>query len=101
MAYVHKKSLTLSAVLQENAEVFKEEFWHLHKHTAKLVIKPDVRSRFCQPRSVPFTLQQPIERELHRMETDGVIEKVTHSKWAGLIVVVFMSDGTVRLCGDY
>lgn len=76
VAYVHQKPLTLSAVLQENAEVFKEELGQLHELTAKLVVKPDTKPRFCRPRSVPFALQEPIERELDKLEAEGVIEKV-------------------------
>ena len=48
--------------------------------------------------SVPYALREAIERELNRLETLGVIEKVSHSDWATLIVPVPKADG---ICGNY
>ena len=70
----------------------------MHEFTAVVVVKPDTKPRFCRTRSVPHALKEPIERELDRLESEGVIEPVSHSDWA---VAVPKLDGTVRLCGDY
>ena len=46
-------------------------------------------------------LRGAVEHELDRLESVGVIERVSHSDWAAPIVAVPKSDGTVRICGDY
>ena len=50
---------------------------------------------------MPYALKVKIEKELDRLEQDGVIEPVTFSEWAAPIVPVLKKDGTVRICGDY
>ena len=42
-----------------------------------------------------------VEEELDRLETQGVLEKVSHSDRATPIVPVPKKDGKTRLCGDY
>ena len=54
-----------------------------------------------KPRSVPFAIREVIEAELKRLEAEGIIEKVPHSKWAAPIVPVPKGDGKIRICGDY
>ena len=46
-------------------------------------------------------MKEAIEAELDRLERAGVVEKVTHSKWAAPVVPVPKGDGRLRLCGDY
>ena len=44
-------------------------------------------------------MTQAIERDLDRLEGEGVIERVTHSQWAALVVPVPKQDGHIRLWG--
>ena len=77
----------------------------LHKHfknvKATLHVRPDTIPKFCKPRSVPYALREPIEKELDRLVQQGVLEKVEYSEWAASIVAVTKPDGNVRICGDY
>ena len=68
---------------------------------ARLVLKPGAKAKFCRPRPVPYALREPIERELKRLESEGIVERVSHSDWAAPIVAVPKQDGSVRICGDY
>ena len=40
-------------------------------------------------------------KELDRLESAGIIEKVPYADWAAPIVLVPKSDESLRLCGDY
>ena len=72
------------------------------KYKAKLAIKPGAKPIFVCPRSVPFALREPVERELERLEAAGVIEKINHSDWAARIVAVPKGDMHLwRLQGNY
>jgi hypothetical protein len=42
-----------------------------------------------------------VEKELERLEQQGVIEPIKFSDWAAPIVPVIKSDGSIRICGDY
>lgn len=68
---------------------------------ARLHMKADATPKFYKARRVPFPLLQPVERELDRMVTDGILLKVDTSDWATPIVPVPKSQGEVRICGDY
>ena len=46
-------------------------------------------------------LRPAVERELERMQSEGIIIPVEFSEWATPLVCVPKPDGTVRLCGDY
>ena len=52
-------------------------------------------------RPVPYALRSAVEDELKRMESEGVLKPVEVSEWATPIVCVPMTDGSVRICGDY
>ena len=89
VAYVGENwPLTLTGVLQEHQEVFRNEFGLMTQFEVKLTIKQGSKPVFVRPRSVPYALREPLEQALDRMEDFGVIEKVNHSEWAAPIVVV-------------
>ena len=64
-------------------------------------MSPDARPKFCKARSVPYAMRGAVEEELDRLETQGVLEKVSHSDWATPVVLVPKKDGKTRLCGGY
>ena len=69
--------------------------------TAKLHLKDNVNPVFQKARPVPYALRPAVEKELKKMEDEGVIEPVEVSNWATPIVCVPKTDGSVRVCGDY
>ena len=50
---------------------------------------------------MPFAICEAVETELSHLESSGIIEKVTHSDWAALIVAVPNANGRLHISGDY
>ena len=94
-------SAKVNVLLKKYEEVFKGELGTIKSFRAKLHVKKDAYPVFLKPRSVPFAMKQMIEKELQRLEAEGIIEKISHSKWAAPVVPVQKGDGKIRLCGDY
>jgi len=60
-----------------------------------------VKPVFQKARPVPYALRPAVEKELKKMEDEGIIEPVEVSNWATPIVCVPKTDGSVRVCGAY
>ena len=82
-------------------EVFAEGLGTMKKFKAYLRVKSEAKLVFHRPRAVPYVIKEIIEKELDRLEKEGIIEKVEHSDWAAPIVPVPKGDGQIRVCGDY
>ena len=87
--------------MHKYSDVFRNELGTLRDIKVKLVIPENTPPKFFKPRPVPYAIRGAIERDLERLATLGVMEKVKYSDWAAPIVTVPKSDGTVRICGDY
>ena len=51
-------------------------------------MKPDARPKFCKARPVPYALQEAVEAEYNRLESEGIVERVEFSEWATPMVHV-------------
>lgn len=91
----------VDTLLAKYQEVFKEGTGEMNSFQAELYLKPGSRPNFLKARPVPFALRETIDRELDRLESAGIIEKVSHSNLAAPLVPVPKSDGKLGLCGDY
>ena len=81
--------------------MFSNELGLLKSTQAHLEVQPNSKPKFCKPRQVPFSLKEPLEKELARLERLGILQKVMHSEWVAPVVVVPKGDGCLRVCGDY
>lgn len=61
----------------------------------------DTTPVFVKARSLPLALRAPVERELGRLQREGVIYKVERSDYGTPIVPVIKKNGDIRICGDY
>ena len=70
------------------AEIFKTELRTVKGVTAKLHLKDNVKPVFQKARPVPYALHPAVEKQLKKMEDEGIIEPVEVSNWATPIVCV-------------
>lgn len=95
------REASVRTLLDKYKDVFAPGLGTIHPFRASLSITPDARPRFLKARPVPYSQRAEVEAELERLESQGVLEKVTYSEWATPVVVVPKKDGRTRLCGDY
>ena len=88
-------------VIDRHPDAFKDELGRVQGTTAKFYLKSGIKPKFLRARPVPYALREKVERELDRLQANGVIEPVQFSDWAAPIVPVVKKDGSVRICGDY
>lgn len=93
--------LSLSDVLEKHKELFHDGYGKICDFKAKVRLQEGSQPIFHKPRPVPYALKEAVEKELDRLERNGIISQVGRSDWAAPIVVVPKKDKTVRLCGDY
>ena len=96
-----KTKTKVEALISRYANVAEEGLGETKTFEATLHLKEGFRLIFCTATPLPFALKEAVGRELDRLETADITEKVTHSQWAALIVPVPKGDGCIRLCGDY
>ena len=68
---------------------------------ASLKLKENFTPKFVKARPVPLAKKAKIDAVLDKLESEGIIKKVSHSDWAAPIVAPFKKDGSVRVCGDF
>lgn len=91
----------LDQVLEEAAPVFKEGIGTLRHIKGKITLKDGAQATFHKARPVPYAIRPVVEKELDRLEADGILSRVDWSPWATPVVPVVKKNGTVRLCGDF
>ena len=95
-----KKNCDLNSVLKHHECVFVKELGRIKDIETILKIKPNVTPKFHKARPVPYALTEIVTKELYRLESEGVIETVTHSDWFSPIVPV-LKGNKLRICGDF
>ena len=83
------------------ADIFKQELGTVQGTKVTLHLRKNVKPVFCKAQPVPFALRRAVEKELERMQLEGIIVPVEISNWATPLVCVPKPDESVRLCGDY
>ncbi|XP_041786375.1 uncharacterized protein K02A2.6-like isoform X2 [Anopheles merus] len=71
------------------------------KVQVQLKLRDDVTPVFRPKRPVAYAMREVVEKELDRLEQNGVITPINYSDWAAPVVVVRKSNGKIRICGDY
>lgn len=96
-----KQGLSLAKVLDEFKNVFDSSLGRYCGPPIKFELKEGTVPIRFPPRNVPMALREPIEKELAKLESQGILTKIEYSDWTTPIVPVKKSNGTIRICGDY
>ena len=91
----------MATILAKFPEVFTNQLGHCTKVKARLQFQDGAQPKFLKARPVPYALAGKIEHQLQRLESLGVLEKITYSPCASPIVPVLKPNGQVRVCGDF
>ena len=54
----------------------------LKGYEATIYVDSDVQPHFCKAHSVLYALKAMVEKELQRLESEGIIEPVQFAEWA-------------------
>jgi len=81
--------------------VFKKELGTLKGIQARLRLKEGTILKTTKPYRVPLAMRTKVESEYERLESLGILEKVSASEWSTGVVTVPKQDGSVRICGNY
>ncbi|XP_065073044.1 uncharacterized protein LOC135697359 [Ochlerotatus camptorhynchus] len=77
----------LKQIFVKYATVFEDSIGKISTVQAKLHLKPNVQSVFLKARKIPFNLRAIVDKELNKLESEGVLTKVNYSSWATPIVL--------------
>ena len=94
-------SIEFQAKVDQHAALFEDGVGHIKGHQAKVYVEGDPAPIFFKPRPLPYAMRSKVEKEIDRLESEGIIEQVKVSEWAAPVVPVLKASGQVRLCGDY
>lgn len=97
--YVSDENSLANTLKDEYPEVFAEGLGTF-KSQIRLHLN-DTTPVFVKARPLPLALRARVERELDRLQGEGVIYKVDRSDYGTPIVPVVKSNGDIRICGDY
>lgn len=97
--YIFDENLLEKNLKDEFPEVFAEGLGTF-KSQIRLHLKDDTPI-FVKARPLPLALRERVERELDRLQREGVIYKVDRSDYGTPIVPVVKTNGDIRICGDY
>ena len=94
------KGLTKETVLKQYSDVFSEELGCIAE-SVHLDVDGSIQSTKQAARRLPLALQEDVKSELDRLETIGVIAKVSRpTEWVSALVVERKKNGKLRLCLD-
>ena len=87
--------------MQWHKRLFVEGLGTVEPYKVSLQVQQGAKPQFFKPRPVPFAIRDAVEKELDRLEQQGIVKKVNNSDWAAPVVAVLKKDGRFRIFGDY
>ncbi|XP_037871610.1 uncharacterized protein K02A2.6-like [Bombyx mori] len=97
--------MTLKQILDKHVQLFDGKLGKVNNYYVNIHVKPEAEPIHLPARPIKFSMKKNIERELDRLISEGIVEKVdpnvTPIEWATPTVNILKSTGEVRICGDY
>ncbi|KAJ1198182.1 hypothetical protein NDU88_002026 [Pleurodeles waltl] len=88
-------------IVNEFPEVFSDKLGLLAGFKHKIILKASARPVVHKVRKVPLLMLSPLQDELNRLLSLGVIEEIEASEWLAPIVLVPKDNGSkIRMCVD-
>jgi len=78
----------LDYLLAKHSDLFEDSYEGIKGLEARITMKDGAKPIFIKPHRVPHALKDEVERELDKLEKNGVIVKTERLQWASPIVVV-------------
>ena len=87
----------LTNLLSKYHELFTDSYEGMNRLEAHITMKGNVKLIFVKAHRVPYALKVQVEKELDKLETNGVIKETDKSSWGSSVVLVPKSDNTVTI----
>ena len=97
---IHKVSRAIT-FKEEFLELFSEGLVCYRGKEFTIEVDSTVVPKFYKARAFPYTMREKVDKELDRLQEDGIISRATNSSWVAAVVPVLKPNDTVHLCGDY
>lgn len=91
----------INKIISKYSELFSNKLGKYKHSKVNLELNENVSPVFCKYRTVPLAFRESVDKELKKLEEEGVITQIEHSDWTTPIVAVIKNDKTIRMCGDY
>ena len=89
----------LHKLLVKYKDLFRNGIGCLTQKKVTLSIKSQSTPKFIKAIPIPFAMRPKVEKELEKLEQDGIISQIEMNDWASPIVPVLKKDGSIRICG--
>lgn len=98
---VYDQQKFIDNMKQKFSSVFHPSIGKCTKMKATLRLKSDAKPVFRPKRPVPYAALPIVEATLDRLISEGVLTKVSYSKWAAPTVYTKKPNGSIRMCADF
>ena len=89
------KSWSRSMII--NKAKYSQQLWQGQvtiTYLQNLLAEPNV----FKTRPISYSIKEAVSKDLDRLETLGVLEKISHLDWAAPVIPVIKPSGAVRIC---
>ncbi|XP_011685490.1 PREDICTED: uncharacterized protein K02A2.6-like [Wasmannia auropunctata] len=88
-------------IVNEFPKLFSPGLGQCKNFQAKFTLSENAVPKQTSCRQIPYAMEKSLEKEISRLESLDIIERVHLSDWSTPIVIVKKPDGKIRLCADY
>lgn len=101
VGHISGSNTTLNSILNKHSKLFSPGIGLFKNVKVRIHANENMKPKFFKARTVPYALKDKVEKELQRLEDEGIISQIPYSDHATPIVPVVKPNGSIRICGDY